>query len=286
MRRSLLFLFTGLILFFVAVTSVQAQIGREGIPASVQLQLPNPTTSVDVTPAINWAVINSEDDEAKAMNLPLRAGFSLPIDKSIDSDGEWELLPDGRMLWRLKIETGSAVSTGVVFDMFHLPEGAELYIYNESKSFILGAFTSDNNNPANVFSTHLIPGSTVIIEYIESPANGFMNGSLNPTVISGRSIARKPVENGTTYTPQGVLHISEVIYAYNDEINDQTRDLGDAASCQVNINCSPEGDNWQDEKRGVARILFREGASWYYCSGTLVNNTLENGTPYFLTAYH
>ena len=45
-------------------------------------------------------------------------------------------------------------------------------------------------------------------------------------------------------------------------------------------------DNWQLYKRGIARMLFREGSYWYYCTGTLINNTNQDGTPYFLTAEH
>jgi len=76
------------------------------------------------------------------------------------------------------------------------------------------------------------------------------------------------------------------MYIYNDKIYSQAKDLGDSGTCEVNINCSPEGDGYQVQKRGIARILFREGANWYYCSGTLINNTANNGQPYFLTAYH
>ncbi|PLW92287.1 MAG: hypothetical protein C0592_11565, partial [Marinilabiliales bacterium] len=277
------------VLFFT--TGLQAQISRQGTPASIEYNIPDVLSSVDVQPTgIDWQTVDAEDQLAMSQNLPVRAGFSLTVDKSIDNDGEWEQLPDGRMMWRLRIETHSAVSVGIVFDMFHLPEGSELYLYNEDKSFIIGAFTSDNNNPNNVFSTHLVPGSTIIIEYIETPSQGFMNGGLNEIMIEGTGTKRKPVATSPSeYESEAILHIGEVIYAYNDKVNEDamsTRDLGDSGSCQVNINCSPEGDSWQDEKRGVARILFREGAGWYWCSGTLVNNTLENGTPYFLTAYH
>ena len=284
MQKRLLFAVFGFLFFIFLGIKTHAQPSREGIPASVQLQISNPVNSINVAPTINWAIIEAEDNEARELNLPLRAGFSIPVNKSIDNDGEWEMLSDGRMMWRLKIETGTAVSTGVVFDMFHLPEGAELYLYNESKSFIIGAFTSENNNPYNTFSTHLVPGSTVIIEYIENQIKliGRFSCSCHENGVEQSGVPAKPVR----FKPEGVLHISEIIYAYNDEINNSTRDLGDAGSCMVNINCSPEGDNWQDEKRGVARILFKQGASWYYCSGTLVNNTLQNGTPYFLTAYH
>jgi len=287
-KRRLLLFVAGLIAMLFSATTLYAQPSRQGLPASMQLQMPEVHTPVFVSSGnLDWTMIEAEDNLALSMNQPARAGFSLPVSKSMELDGEWTQLPDGRMMWRLKLVTQSAVSVGVVFDQFHLPDGAELYLYNEDKTFVIGAFTSDNNNAANVFSTHLIPGSTIIIEYIETPANGFMGGSLKPVMINGQETSSRPRDNNSVrYNPQGVLRISELIYAYNDDINEATKELGDAGTCQVNINCSPEGDNWQDEKRGVARILFREGTSWYYCSGTLVNNTLQNGTPYFLTAYH
>ncbi|NLL29096.1 MAG: PKD domain-containing protein, partial [Bacteroidales bacterium] len=275
---------------FLLTTIVYAQPSRQGMPASFNLSLPDIKPTVLSVDKIDWKAIKAEDQLALNQNLPLRAGFSIPVVKSIDKDGEWTQLPDGRMLWRLKLEAPSAVSLGVVFDMFLLPEGAELFIYNEDKSFVIGAFTSENNNPNNVFSTHLIPGSSITIEYIEkADFFGAIKTNQNPITLGKEKIQKTKYpeqNNDIKFSPKGVLRVGELIYVYNDKVNTRTKDLGDAGSCHVNINCSPEGDNWQEEKRGVARILFREGGDWYYCSGTLVNNTLEDGTPYFLTAYH
>jgi hypothetical protein len=76
---------------------------------------------------------------------------------------------------------------------------------------------------------------------------------------------------------------------YNEKIpearKNQQKDFGDAGSCNVNVNC-PEGANWQDQKRAVARILLRLGGSAYLCSGALVNNARSDCKPYFLTAAH
>ena len=43
-----------------------------------------------------------------------------------------------------------------------------------------------------------------------------------------------------------------------------------------------DGLPWQNEIKSVARIL----AGGSLCTGTLINNTAEDGTPYFLTANH
>ena len=58
--------------------------------------------------------------------------------------------------------------------------------------------------------------------------------------------------------------------------------FGGSENCQVNVNC-PEGNNWQNEKRGIAMILVDGFRS---CTGSLINNTSSNGDLLFLTANH
>ena len=48
------------------------------------------------------------------------------------------------------------------------------------------------------------------------------------------------------------------------------------------MNC-PSGSDWQTEKKAVALIT---NGGFAVCTGALVNNTAEDGTPYFLTANH
>ena len=57
----------------------------------------------------------------------------------------------------------------------------------------------------------------------------------------------------------------------------------DAADCHLDVTCYPE---WSSSATGVARILFETGAGSSFCSGTLLNNSREDSTPYFLTAAH
>ena len=57
----------------------------------------------------------------------------------------------------------------------------------------------------------------------------------------------------------------------------------DVADCHLDATCYPE---WSSSATGVARIFFETGASSSFCSGTLLNNSREDSTPYFLTAAH
>ncbi len=279
------------LVFTLQISTLNAQISKSGMPASKIYQLQDVQATLNATPMnFNLQLWQADAAQRAVLHLPAKAGISVDVNKSIDNSGEWSQLANGDMVWRLKLEALGAKALGVVFDQFYLPEGSELFIYDENKTFIIGAFTSENNNPSNVFSTHIIPGTKVVIEYIEHP-EGTNKGQLKHSAIIngkivGASVQSKPTINPADYKSNALLNIGSLIYVINEPVMDQSKDLGDAASCQVNINCSPEGDTWQVQKRGVARILFKEGTGWYYCTGTLVNNTSQNTVPYFLTAYH
>ena len=59
-----------------------------------------------------------------------------------------------------------------------------------------------------------------------------------------------------------------------------------SGSCNVNVNCS-EGDDFRKQQRAVARILVKMDAyTMGWCTGTLINNTNYDRTPYLLTAAH
>lgn len=61
--------------------------------------------------------------------------------------------------------------------------------------------------------------------------------------------------------------------------------FGASGSCEINVNCD-NSDIVQKVKRGVARIILKEGNGMYYCTGSLVNNAKNDQTPFFLTANH
>ena len=66
------------------------------------------------------------------------------------------------------------------------------------------------------FATGLIFSSVIILEYYE------------PRKVEG----------------EGIISIAKVVHGYR-EIG--VENFGDSGDCQVNINCSPEGNNWQNE---------------------------------------
>lgn len=207
-------------------------------------------------PAFDINEMLQEDDINNTLKTkPYRFAKSFELDLNFDNSGVWDILPNNDKIWRLKLKSENAYSLNIVLNEFELPEGAALYLYNPDRSFILGAFTSLNNNESKVLATSLIPGDEIIVEYYE-PLNVMFHGKF--------TIARL----GHDY--RGILSV------------DKDGSFGNSGSCNVDINC-PEGDGWQTEKHAVCRIIMN---SAYLCSGTLLNNTNNNSTPYFLTANH
>lgn len=249
-----------LVLFLLSSIGLYAQISEGGTPPSFSLTAKGFNNNIpsEWLPTLNLEQIREEDEADGGF---YKIGRLIPVDYNTDNSGLWQTLPNGDRLWRLKIEANNeAKALNPYFDDFYMPVGAKLFLYNEYKEQILGAYTHQNN-PKNgtEFSTDQIRDNTLIIEYYE-PA-------------------------GTTDAAR--LSISDIGYAYRGVTSlRETRDFGDSQGCEVNVNCSPAGDDWQDEKNAVARILVRVNQGFGFCSGSLVNNVRQDCTPYFLTALH
>lgn len=208
-------------------------------------------------PSLNMSKIEKEDAEDEELGYPPRFGFKHKVSLNLDNSGTWVKLPDGGRLWRLNIACPNALSVNILYDKFWLPDGGKLFIYSKDKSHSIGAFTSRNNkgDKTNVrgFATGLVYGDDVILEYYQ-PAN---------------------------VTEDAIISLDYVVHGYK-YIKLTNVGFGESGSCEVNVNCS-EGQDWQKEKKAVAMILVGGNRM---CTGSLLNTTELDETPYFLTANH
>lgn len=248
--------FIVLIAALLQTAIVKAQISQGGIPHSFTQQNLRTEIQSQLMPAFDVQAYLVEDSlDQVAGGVPYRFGKPHDVSFNLQNSGTWETLENGDRLWRLRISSPGAYSINLLYDHFYMPEGAEFFIYNEDHSDLLGAFTSRNNNPDGTFSSFLTRGETTILEYYE------------PQSVAG----------------QGIISIERVVHGYRQMFGTNERGYGDSGWCNINVNC-PEGDDWQDQKRGVAMILLSNGTRW--CSGSMINNTAQDETPYFLTANH
>jgi hypothetical protein len=250
------------LLVFTIILCLQtyAQVSVLGTPPSfIQKMTKNITTyylpSVDVQKMLQ----EDEDEQELDKSQPLRFGKGFDVHLDFKKIGTWTTLLNGDRVWRLKVSSKGAKSVNFIFSEFYMPQGAEFYLYNEDKTYKIGAFTSQNNKSHGEFSTAPVKGKTVILEYFEP----------------------KSVQN------QGIIVISSIIHAYRDMFaqaqNVATKGYGDSGSCNIDVAC-PASAGWENEIQSVAMIITSGNTRW--CSGAMVNNTLEDQTPYFLTGEH
>lgn len=252
-------LILGLALFIGFGFDAASQVSQGGTPPSFL----NKSVSDDFQvlklekPDMDQIVREDKINERENAYRP-RVGVSVMVGKGIHNSGTWTTLDNGDKIWRLRIDCEDALALGVYFDNFLLPEGGELYLYNQNKIQVLGAFTSYNNNSSGLFATQMVQGDQVTLEYYQ-PAR-------------------------LTEMPE--INISEVAYTYrNVNFSFTEQDGRSSWWCMININCE-EGDDWQTEKKGVVKQYMKVGFGYYLCSGSLVNNTDWDRSPYVLTASH
>jgi len=226
---------------------INAQISTGEIPSGLKYNIDNSKLTEQI-----YKFIPPETPE-RTDNEPPVIGFSIPVQSRYFENATSYELADQTVLWQLKIHVPGAHQLGVVFSEIQIPENDKLFIYNPSGNYFAGAFTHINNRDHGILSTQVLPGSELIIEY--HSVNDHKNN------LPG-------------------FKLEELIYLFPEPKSEKS-----SGPCHVNINC-PEGELWQKQKRGIARILLREDDKWYWCTGSLVNNTLENGAPYFLTSDH
>ena len=72
-------------------------------------------------------------------------------------------LGDGTKVWRIGIYSPGALSVNLLFSEYELPEGAQLFVYNEDQSQVLGSFNHLNNSENGVLPIAPIYGDRVIV---------------------------------------------------------------------------------------------------------------------------
>lgn len=240
--------------FALLNTNVFSQINAGGEPMSSLIQLNNDYSTVTM-PAFDVQKLHEEDAAlSNVPDMPARYGFNFDVNFNLNNSGTWTELKDGSRIWRLGIKSEGAYSINLFFSKFYMPKGSFLFIYNPDKSMKIGALTELNNSDAGELATAPTSGNLTIIEYYE------------PEYSAGL----------------GRLELSKVVHAYKDILGYNSTF---EEPCNININC-PIGAPWVEPKRSITRITFVQGAGSYLCTGSLINNVLNNRVPYYLTAEH
>jgi len=242
-----------------------AQVTNEGQPVSWASEIESNVTPITL-PKIDILKVKAEDKLHNELpTKPFRVGILHTVNSGLENAGIWTQLPNGDRIWRILFSSQDAVHLSVIFDKFYLPKGAKIYLYNDDRTDLLGAYTETQNNEKRVLGTWFVNGDKLWIEYYE------------PKEVKG----------------QGELNLSTVIHGYRlghtyqkGYLNSKEKALNDSGDCNHDVDC-PVGTDFESLKNELKKsVAFLNMGNGFICSGGLVNNTAQDKKPYFLTANH
>lgn len=212
------------------------------------------------TVPLDIAAARAEDETRDERGLPPR--FAIPESTWLtpEDSGVWEDLDDRYQIWRARISAPGALSLNLGFTGYRLPKGARLSIYPTDVTGPedyrgLPTFTNRDNDDHGQLWTPVILADDIVLELV-LPRSERHNYRLELTAIN-----------------KGYRYFGEDLTALGYD---------KAGACNVDVVC-PEGDDWRAEINSVG-VISTGGST--FCTGVMMNNTAEDGTPYFLTANH
>lgn len=237
--------------------NLKAQVSHGGRPLPLSLmrstngQMFKEMPPFDVQEELRIDSLNESD-----LRSGFRFAYKFITDYNRYNSGVTFTGPDGTRVWRLGIYSPGALSINVLFTEYELPEGAQLFLYNEDQTQILGSFNHLNNSELNLLPVSPIQGDRLIIEYQE-PANASF---------------------------QGRLTVGEVNHGYRSLRGLEPGDNTSLISKIPPLACYQDGTNDYAQWGQSVVLLIIDGSVG--CTGTLINNTDNDGKPYLLTASH
>jgi hypothetical protein len=212
---------------------------------------------VKMIAAPDLEALHLEDIQRDKLGLLYRIGLASTVNITPLNSGIWTTLPNGDRKWQLVVKSSGAEALSFLFETFKLYGESTLVITDLNGKLVHNPLTSDDVESHFRQHAALCFGDELLLTLIEPK-----------------------------YTQISELFLDRVIYNYRSTGNPNFQKINESDPCEINVNCSPVGDLWQDEKKGVARILVVEGNFSGYCTGSLINNTSQDCKPYFLTALH
>lgn len=247
-----------ILILFLAIllpTLAKGQISEGGVPIEIQkLKSASPDEDWIIMPPVDNQKMRMMNNETEGNHLKsLRFAYSFPVSLTMKNSGKWYNTTQVNV-WQLHIRSSGAYSLNLILEHFKLPEHARLFLISMKTGQVKGAYTSANNSDSGIFAIEPVDGDEMLVQY-EEPVNATFPGEFQITKVSHDFV-------GITYKDH--------------------RPLGVSGTCNVNVNCDVANGS-ENIRDAVCRIII-DGID--ICSGTMINNTALDGSPYVLTAFH
>lgn len=184
--------------------------------------------------------------------------FAIPVELSLTPENSGMIVTrENESVWVLPLSSKGALSLNLILSPYNLPEGAYIYIYDQERRVVRGAYTAESGSNTGVMPLLPVPGDRMVLE-CHFPGKSFPRGIIGVKQL-GHDFA-------------GFFRLAGAKDAY----------YGRAGECEVDINCSTNA-NYLRAARSTVRLLV---AGVELCTGVLVNNTGQDYKAYVLTAQH
>ena len=201
------------------VTSGQEELIKE-LPPSWQIEELPPLKAFEKLKPLSKDLINYFDEMMRKENL-CGGVYPIDVDYSLQNSGQWDTLENNDMIWRLAVVASDIKEITLYFCTFIIDDQARFYTYPYNRKYDPCCETNRSNINRKRFVTlmSMMVSDTIVIEY-------YIPNSADIGVIKIDRISRSLKE----------------------------KDLGlkTSSDCTVNV-CQEEGNNWQLEKRAVAK---------------------------------
>lgn len=244
--------------WMLCVATLQAQISHGGNPLPLSMLRSDRSGWTEEMPPFDVAAEMRIDSLNESdLRSGHRFAYKFMTRFTPDNSGVRFTLPDGTNVWRLGIRSAGAYSINLLFTRYHLPEGAQLFLYDPAQRQVLGSFDHRNNSDLDLLPTAPVWGDELIVEYQEPAKAAF----------------------------RGELEVGEVNHAYRQlRGGAEPKEDVDWLDCIPAVSCYADSvGSYDPVSRSVVMLIIDGSVS---CTGVLMNNRQQDGRPYVMTASH
>ncbi len=197
-----------------------------------------------------------------------RFAVNRPLKLNMKELGAWSQAQDGSYVWTFSIQSPKAISTSVLFEDYHLPKGAKLFVYGQ-EGLRDRALSQINNSASGILQ--IAPKLGDKLHFIYQAPQGDKSRDL-PFRITRLSHGFRSLRSFDT---RKIYDCDEGEPYFNFRFNTLPR-----IACADNV-IKHEKEDLQ--ARSVVLLITDGSVS---STATLINNKRNDGTPYILTASH
>lgn len=240
-------------------------------PLGVSLSRSERASIGDMSDCVDCAAVESRE-RRKLVGLSKSVDFEVDLSRT-DAIKAYGLgrAADGGLIWTQSIHSKGAVALRIEFSGLNLPLGTELYVYNAAGE-AHGPYTGRGMRNSGELVSHSVTGDTAFVQ---------LRSWGRPSAADLKQMRFRIADVG---------HIGpefELARRLNAAMAGAKQgECSYNASCVINGECASGWTHLSNVRKAIAHMLFKSGGGYYICSGGLLNNSRNDGTPLFLTANH